>query len=408
MKKIVIFIESNTTGTGMLALKKAKELGYIPILITNNPNRYRGLRETQCEVLICNTNSLDVLIEFIESRFSVKDIVGITTTSDFYVEVVSNLASKYNLIGNPSEAIKLCRDKSKTRDILTKNGILQPKYTIINRKDTMDEAIKLIGLPCIIKPAEDSGSNNVRFCSSNQEAKSLVEKILDNDVNGREQKIIPKVLVEEYLDYPEYSVEMFNWNNESICIGITEKKLIGFPYFVEYRHIFPAKLRVELQEEIVTTVSKALKILGIKYGPTHTEVKLTPSGCAIIEVNARLAGGMIPELIYHVTNNDMLESQIKTSIGIAPNFNETCHGYAGIQFLVTDKKGILNNISGVEEASMMEGIKQVSLTCENGRAVSNPQNAFDRLGFIIATGKNYDDVEKNLQNAVNRINISIS
>jgi biotin carboxylase len=408
MNKKLLFIESNTTGTGMLALRKARELGYLPVMITNNPNRYAGLKDIQCEVFVCNTNSIEELTKFIDSKFLIEDMGGITTTSEFYIEIVAILAMKYNLPGNSPEAIKLCRDKSKTRATLTQNGIFQPKFAIIDSIDDIDEAMKIVGAPCVVKPTEDSGSNNVLYCTTYKEAKEQIEKILNKTVNGREQKIIPKVLTEEYLNYPEYSVEMFTWQNKSVCIGITEKKLTGFPYFIECGHIFPANLKIEQQEELEETVSKALKVLGITYGPTHTEIKITPFGGAIIEVNARLAGGMIPELIRYVTDIDMLENQIKASLGISPNLSKSYSGYAGIKFLVADKKGTLKDISGVEEASMVKGVKQVTLTCEKGKEVSNPRNAYDRLGFIIATSSEYDEVKESLQEAVNKINTSIS
>ncbi|MEK8104318.1 hypothetical protein NKG94_02625 [Micromonospora sp. M12] len=52
----LLFIESNTTGTGMLAMRSAQDLGLLPVLLTNDPTRYAGLAETGCRVLTCDTN----------------------------------------------------------------------------------------------------------------------------------------------------------------------------------------------------------------------------------------------------------------------------------------------------------------------------------------------------------------
>lgn len=57
----MLFVESNTTGTGMIALSRARELGLTPVLLTAGPQRYAGLAETGAEVVVCDTGSLTEL-----------------------------------------------------------------------------------------------------------------------------------------------------------------------------------------------------------------------------------------------------------------------------------------------------------------------------------------------------------
>ena len=84
MKKL-LFIESNTTGTGMLALEKTVELGLRPVFITNNSSRYEQLTLIDCEVVIAETNDLEGLKHTILNHFAIEEIAGITTTSEFYI-----------------------------------------------------------------------------------------------------------------------------------------------------------------------------------------------------------------------------------------------------------------------------------------------------------------------------------
>ena len=152
----------------------------------------------------------------------------------------------------------------------------------------------------MVKPADDSGSNNVRLCFSWEEVEQQTAKILQTNVMYA-GKTSQTVLLEEYIEGPEYSVEMFSWQGESICIGITEKRLTGFPYFVESGHVFPAVLPSDVKQEIEETVKQTLEAVNFQFGASHSAVKWTPKGCVMIETNARLAGGMIPELVCHLT-----------------------------------------------------------------------------------------------------------
>ncbi|MGZ4135142.1 MAG: ATP-grasp domain-containing protein [Tumebacillaceae bacterium] len=405
MKNLLLFVESNTTGTGMLALKKAKSWGLLPVFLCNKPERYLGLEETGAQVLVCDTNSLEAVKQTIEANLNVDELCGIATTSEFYLETVAELTSAYGLPGNPADAMRTARNKSKTRQRLAEVGVRQPRFAIVKSEADVAAAIEGVGLPCVVKPADDSGSNDVKLCNTPEEVEAQAKKILAVHTNMRGQQTALTVLVEEYVDAPEYSVEMFTWQGETICVGITEKKLTGFPYFVEAGHIFPAPLSDEVAEEMRSTVRAALQAVGVQNGATHTEVKLTSEGAAIIEINARLAGGMIPELIRYSTGIDMLENQIKSAANRLEGVEVNHTGYAGIHFIIADEPGVLSEVQGVEEARSLEGVAQVTVTGKPGANVQPPRNAYDRLGYVIAHGATYEEADQRLKAAVAKIKV---
>jgi biotin carboxylase len=405
MKNKLLFVESNTTGTGMLALKKARSWGLIPIFLCNKPERYLGLEETGSEVIVCDTNDIEELKKTIAKRLNIEEICGVATTSEFYLEAVAELATHYGLPGNPPEAMRTARNKSLTRLALEKAGVGQPRFAIVKSREDLTRALKTVPVPCVVKPADDSGSNDVLLCTTREEVEQHTLKILSVTTNMRGQATAQTVLIEEYVDAPEFSVEMFTWQGKTTCIGITEKSLTGFPYFVESRHIFPAKLAPEVEEEIRTAVAGALAAIGVKNGATHTELKLTPEGVKIIEINARLAGGMIPELIRHATGIDMLEQQIRCSVDGPSDLNVTCSGYAGIKFIMAQEAGVLAEIRGVEEAKRVPGVQQVIVTGKPGANVQPPQNAYHRLGSVIVKGDTYEETVEALETAIGKIDV---
>lgn len=404
----LLFIEANTTGTGLLALEQAAALGVTPILFTNRRARYVGLEQTAWQVIDCDTNSLPALKQTIEVTLPIAEIGGITTTSEFYIETVAELTAAYGLSGNPLTAMRTCRNKALTRLALASAGVPQPRFTIVCDEDEIQLAIESIGLPCVVKPADDTGSNLVRLCRSEQEVLEQSRHILALRTNVRGQPTALTVLVEEFLDAPEYSVEMFSWQGRSVCVGITEKHLLGLPHFVEHRHIFPARLPAASAASIAETVGRALSAAGVTTGATHTEVKLTASGCAIVEINARLAGGMIPELVRHATGIDLLRQQLCAALGQPPMLMPSAQDSAGIQFIVATMNGTLVTIEGIEDARAVPGVVEITTTARPGIVIAPPRSAYDRLGYIIVHRPTYAETVASLDQATAQIDLLLS
>ncbi|WP_405358952.1 ATP-grasp domain-containing protein [Kitasatospora sp. NBC_00085] len=381
--RYLLFVESNTTGTGMMALRSAAELDLRPVLLTGAPERYAGLEETGCEILRCDTNVLDALQDAIQGRFAREEIAGVTTTSDFYVPAVAEIADWLGLPGNPARAVTACRNKALLREALDRAGVRQPRYAIVRDAAEADDAVAAVGLPCVVKPADDSASNNVLLCTSAEQVRAHAELILAIHTNVRGMPTARTVLVEEFVDAPEFSVEMFSSGGRASCVGITAKQVGGSPYFVEHRHLFPAALPEASAGALTAAVAAALAACGIEEGPTHTEVRLTAEGPAIIEINPRLAGGMIPELVRLATGVDLLEQQLRAAVGLRPQLEPSREGYAGIQFLLAGREGVLTAVQGEAEAALVPGVTQVRVTGRVGDTVRPARSAYDRLGHVI-------------------------
>lgn len=386
----LLFVESNTTGTGMQALHTARQLGLIPVLATGKPDRYAGLAETGAEVLPCDTNSLAALRAAVQVRFRRESIAGVTTTSDFYVPTVAELTGWLGLPGNPVDSVATCRDKTRLRALLAEAGVRQPAFRALTDPAGVAAAVAEIGLPCVVKPADESGSTNVLLCADADTAVAHAAAILAVRTNARGLPAAGAVLVEEYLDGPEFSVEMFGGADGFDYASVTEKFVTGAPCFVEHRHVFPARVSDELAGELIGAAWRAVGTAGIQRGPTHTEIKLTPDGPAVVEINPRLAGGLIPELVRLATGVDLLEQQLRVAAGMAPDFTARRSRTAGIQFLLADRPGVLTDVGGVRRAAAMDGVERVTVTVRPGAPVRPARDAYDRLGHVIVC---HDDVQ---------------
>lgn len=403
----LLFIEANTTGTGMISIEKAKELDLQPVFLTNNPERYVDLHKQGCEIMTCDTNNISKLIATIDHHFKLEEIKGITTTSEFYIHTVSVLTEKYNLNGNHSYVMGNVRNKASVRELLKHSNVLyQPTYFIIESVESLMGIKDEILFPCIVKPVDDSGSNGVLQCNDFETLKTQAKELLSIEINVRNQERTGQVLIEELVEGQEYSVETFSYKGSHQVIGITRKLVEGAPFFVENGHVFPAPDIERDSKFIQNGVMEILNTLNWEEGPAHIEFKIKDDKIFLVEFNGRLAGGMIPVLISYATGLDLVKEQVKAAAGIEPGFHHSLKQYAGIRFLMSNQAGEVAGITGMDCTAIPE-IKEIKYTVDIGGNVEKATNAYGRFGHIIAVSSDHEKLTKKLNNVMNQIKIEV-
>ncbi|MTH54512.1 ATP-grasp domain-containing protein [Bacillus mangrovi] len=231
-----------------------------------------------------------------------------SVASDMAMPTVNYIAKKLGLIGNSLESTELTTNKFKMRKALSEENLPCPNFYLVKDSNSIDfEGIKF---PVIIKPIDRSGSRGIRRVEYIDEIDNAIE-------NAKTVSSEDRVLVEEYIDGKEYSVEHITQNGRHIFLQITEKFTTGAPNFIEKGHLSPARLSNEKKQEIINIVEKSLSVLKVENGASHSEVKITPDGkIKIIEIAARMGGDFIgSDMVYLSTGFDFLESVIRVAVG---------------------------------------------------------------------------------------------
>ncbi|MCM3322421.1 ATP-grasp domain-containing protein [Cytobacillus kochii] len=390
MKKL-LFIESNTTGTGMLALEKTVELGLRPVFITNNSSRYEQLTLIDCEVVIAETNDLEGLKHTILNHFALEEIAGITTTSEFYIYTVACLNRLFHFSGNSPDTIEIVRNKSTVRQVLREcSEVYQPYFRLVESEQDLELLKGELIYPVIVKPIDDSGSNFVRKCMDYPSLSAYAKEIMRITHNVRGQMKKQGALIEEYIEGQEYSVEVFSVKGKHHLIGVTEKQLKKGDFFIESGHVFPARIGENLKGIIEKGVLLILESLHWKSGPAHLEIKIKDNKVFLVEFNGRLAGGMIPELIKYATGVDLLKEQLKNASGIEPIIEKKKSLTAGIKFLVPSVSGEIKELHNVTSHS---DIKEIRYSKVPGDYVKKAENAYGRIGYMVVASQTYSEMK---------------
>jgi biotin carboxylase len=378
----LVLIESNTSGTGRLFARAAREQGVRPILLTDDPSRYSYVEQEQLDVLRINTVDEAALLDACTQLNSGDGVVGLTSSSEYFILMAATLARKLGLHGAPPEAIATCRDKHAQRTCLHRAGVGVPAFRSANSVRQAVRAAEKLGFPVVVKPVSGTGSVGVKLCADGQEVAPHADALLKQKRNERGMAIPHRILVEELATGPEYSVETF----DTQLIGITQKYIGQYPHFVEVGHDYPANLTPADEELIRREVKRAAAALGLAWGPAHFELRLTTEGPKIIEVNPRLAGGYIPELVRLATGIDLIAETIRGTLGREPQLTRRAQQHASIRFILSPRDGLLTEWKGLEQARRVTGVEDVQSYARPGTELRLRGDFRDRIGHVIATG----------------------
>jgi argininosuccinate lyase len=299
------------------------------------------------------------------------------------VAAAAGLAAELGLPHPDAATIASCRNKAAQRWTLRTSGLAGPDFATATDPGQAAERAAELGLPVVVKPVSGSGSVRVRLCARPAEVVEAARAVLAANLANSGIPAQHAVLLERYLDGPEFSVETFGTQ----VVGITAKHLGAPPYYVETGHDYPARLPIGDQNELVVTALAAVRALGLGWGPAHVELRLTSSGAAVIEVNPRLAGGMIPDLIQLATGVDLITATVANAAGLPVTLTPKRASAAAIRFLVAESSGTFVAARGLDRAAGCAGVVEVALTRQPGSALELEHSFRDRVGYLIGIGR---------------------
>ena len=257
-------------------------------------------------------------------------IIGIdgicTIASDLAVITVNYVAEQMGLIGNSMSCTLQSTNKSLMRACFEKYGDPSPRS--IKVTDISDLNGIELHYPIIVKPTDRSGSRGITKLESPDGLEKAIEIAL-------EQGFEKAALVEEYATGQEFSVEYISWNGEHQFLALTHKYTSGPPHFIETGHMEPAQVDAETLHRIQLVVSHALDSLGIRYGASHSELKVAADGSIrIIEIGGRMGGDLIgSNLVQLSTGVDFVKAVIDVAMGIEPCIERSHQQAAGVRFV---------------------------------------------------------------------------
>lgn len=298
----------------------------------------------------------------------------ITAATDKPLVMMAQIAKKLNLSFYSVETAIISTDKYLMKEQFLERGIPCAKGKLISRVDEIQD----LKYPLIIKPRDNSGSRGVILCNDFASLKWAFKEAQQYTKKNT-------ILVEEYIEGKEYSIESLHWNGYTEVIQFTEKRVTSHPYNVELGHIQPAQLSDEVKDSIRTLINKVAHCLHFENCASHTELKVNDRGIFIIETSPRLGGDFITsELVPLSTGINIEDILLQISLGNdieKDTVQKQFCKYSAVNFLILPE-GIIRKINR-GKLTETPGVIRYSLKLKEGDHVPRIVNSLSRYGEII-------------------------
>ncbi|WP_411574860.1 ATP-grasp domain-containing protein [Streptomyces fradiae] len=333
------------------------------------------------------------------------ELAGVVTWSEWHLVPTARLARALGLLANSVEVMRSCRNKATARTLFARHGV--PSAASMKARSLVEAglATMTIGYPAVLKPAAFAGSIGVIRIDRPEQ---LPDAFTFASAGAGQSREDTAVLVEEYLDGPEISVECVTHRGQTTAVAVTRKSLGPPPYFEETGHTIDPD--DPLLAQVAPVAAAAIKALGITDGVQHVEMRLVDGRPRLIEVNARIGGDMIGHLVHLATGIDLPKAAADLSCGRTPDLTPTRHETAGIRMLYPTASGTLTQRHINQEfAARTPWLRQVQWTRQVGDPVLLPPDGdlfTARAGFYIVTGRDTTEVNERLDTAADEITVT--
>ncbi len=291
--------------------------------------------------------------------------------TDWPVGVAARIAERAGLPHpiDPHTAV-LATNKLRQRERLAEAGVPQPRSWVVGGGDPLPD----VEAPVVVKAPDRQGQKGLTLVHEREALADAVETARGVARNGL-------ALVEEHVDGPEVTVVGFSVDGAFTALAVTDRIVADPPAFgVALAHVWPSRVHAQSAD----TAEAAVAALGIRNGPSYTQLRLGREGPQVMEVAARLGGGHDAELVEAATGVDLNGLAIDAALGrpLAVPAPARLVGGAVTRFLVAPP-GVLER-TVVPDG--LEGVVQVRLYRDPGYVFAPLRRGADRAGAVLVTG----------------------
>jgi biotin carboxylase len=306
---------------------------------------------------------------------------GVFTAGTDFSTSVAYVAEHLGLTGIPYETALNASDKSRMRRCFHQAGVPCPVYRPVDPDESLADAEKaarsVVGFPLVLKPVDNMGSRGV----------SLVEEpelFHDALSLARRYSRTGRVVVEQFMDGREYSIDALVYKGEVTVCGVADRHITFPPYFVEIGHTMPTELDKETVEQMLRVFIEGVRALGITNGAAKGDVFVTSRGPMIGEIAARLSGGYMSGWTFpYASGVPLTEAGMKIALGEDPGDLKPRHNRVSAERAFISIPGVVYEREGEQRSGESDGVKDIFFRADVGDTVRFPTNNVEKCGNVI-------------------------
>jgi len=317
---------------------------------------------------------------------------GLVAYADHLIPVASSLAMRLGLDFHDGAVTGRLVDKWTQRQALQDAELPVPRFALVPPDPTpaaIDDLATRVNFPVVLKPRRGTHSKDTLMVTDIADFRALLadQPTLTSDPDR-------PMILEEYLRdlappdssaFANYvSVESVVTRGTISHIAVTGRFPPAKP-FRETGFLIPSTLSSSQTNEVRDVASRAIEALGVQSGLLHIEIKLTPDGPRVIEVNGRLGGG-IPEMVALAAGIDLYELSLRVALGEHVVFDD---------LVPTDRVGYILSpqppqwarrvvsVDGLDRLGEHPGVETITLNRQPGDAIDWRKGNFEFVFSVL-------------------------
>ncbi|MDC7221355.1 MAG: ATP-grasp domain-containing protein [Spirochaetales bacterium] len=306
---------------------------------------------------------------------------GVMTVGTDFSPSVAWVAEKAGLPGIPFQTALDASDKVRMRAKFEEAGLPSPGYIEMSPEMGPLTPLETLSFPLVVKPVDNMGARGVRRVDNEAELIEAIGKAITFSRSDR-------AIVEEFLEGDEFSIDALVYNGKVEIYGIADRHIYFPPYFIEMGHTIPSIADEETLRVIIETFKEAVKAVGIENGAAKGDIKFSRGKAWIGEIAARLSGGFMSGWTYpYCSGRSAVREALKICTGMEPDFNVKVEDRYTAERAFISIPGKIGSLENLETAHKMQLVKDLFILKDEGDEVDFPRNNVEKVGNVIASGK---------------------
>ncbi|MBN2625418.1 MAG: ATP-grasp domain-containing protein [Spirochaetales bacterium] len=306
---------------------------------------------------------------------------GVMTVGTDFSPSVAWIAEKVGLPGIGFQTALDASDKVRMRARFDEAGIASPPYVEMSPEMGPLTPLETLSFPLVVKPVDNMGARGVRRVDSEAELIEAIGKAISYSRSER-------AIVEEYLEGPEFSLDALVYGGEIEIYGLADRHIFFPPYFIEMGHTIPSDLSEEMREQVCAAFKEGIRALGINNGAAKGDIKFSRGKAWIGEIAARLSGGFMSGWTYpYHAGRSAVKGALQICVGEKPDFSLPEDTRITAERAFISIPGKIKTLENLEKAHNMLMVRDIFILRDEGDRVDFPRNNVEKVGNIIANGK---------------------
>ena len=356
-------------------IKKAKEKGYYVIAVDGDSNAI-GLQYAD-KAICANITDEEIMLEIAREQH-VDGVIH--PCSEVSMNVMGRINDELGLAGITKEQAIRATNKHLMREAFEKGNAPSPKSILTDSaEDAWEHLQNDFTTDGILKPSRNSGSRGIAKVVRDMNKADFINAY-NIALNESRDK---SVLIEQFIEGPEFSIEIIVWNGKVNVLTVTDKKTTGAPHFVELGHNQPSCYSKEDVETLKAAAVAGVKALGVNNCACHAEAKLMNGKAYLMEIGARLGGDFISTELTHLsTGVDMVAAAINVALGLEPDLSVKEEPKGACIRYFCPKPGKLISVSNTEVLNSPHVYKK-EIYVHEGDIIPEVTSSLSRSGHVI-------------------------